>query len=199
VIERGRRVRLLAASRELWSYRAISLAFTERNIRVKYKPAALGIAWGGDAAARVDGDLHAHDRASCRCLRRRGRPCGVHALGAGPVDVLSSGVSFGATAFITDGALIRRRISHGRSRSSDRSVRLWSTSSSRGSVLHHRPHPRGTRECVWCLITPVLAIPLALLAAGVSISFGAIFASAAVALRVGMVGGQRLKPSHAGT
>jgi hypothetical protein len=45
VIERGGSVRLAAALRELWTYRAIIVAFAERDIRIKYKQAALGIAW----------------------------------------------------------------------------------------------------------------------------------------------------------
>ena len=45
VIERGASVRLASALRELWTYRAIILAFSERNIWIKYKQAALGIAW----------------------------------------------------------------------------------------------------------------------------------------------------------
>ena len=45
VIERGGRIRSGSALRELWTYRAIILAFAERNTRIKYKQAALGIAW----------------------------------------------------------------------------------------------------------------------------------------------------------
>jgi hypothetical protein len=37
----GGSVRLATALRELWTYRAIIVAFAERNIRVKYKRAAL--------------------------------------------------------------------------------------------------------------------------------------------------------------
>ena len=31
--------------RELWAYRGTILAFAERDIRVKYKQAVLGVAW----------------------------------------------------------------------------------------------------------------------------------------------------------
>jgi hypothetical protein len=44
VIDRGGSVYLASALRTLWTYRAIILAFAERNIRVKYKQSALGIA-----------------------------------------------------------------------------------------------------------------------------------------------------------
>jgi len=41
----GGRPRLAQALRELWSFRGTILAFAERDIRVKYKQAVLGVAW----------------------------------------------------------------------------------------------------------------------------------------------------------
>jgi len=40
-----RRVRLVSAMRELWSFRGLALTLAERDLRVRYKQAALGIAW----------------------------------------------------------------------------------------------------------------------------------------------------------
>jgi ABC-type polysaccharide/polyol phosphate export permease len=40
-----RRVRLLAAVRELWHFRELVLTIAERDLRVRYKQAVLGIAW----------------------------------------------------------------------------------------------------------------------------------------------------------
>jgi ABC-type polysaccharide/polyol phosphate export permease len=40
-----RRVRLIPAMRELWSFRELILTLAERDLRVRYKQAALGIAW----------------------------------------------------------------------------------------------------------------------------------------------------------
>jgi ABC-type polysaccharide/polyol phosphate export permease len=40
-----RRVRLLPALRELWSFRELVLTLAERDLRVRYKQAVLGIAW----------------------------------------------------------------------------------------------------------------------------------------------------------
>ena len=45
VIEGRRKVNLLRSLRELWAYRSTVMAFAERNIRVQYKQAALGVAW----------------------------------------------------------------------------------------------------------------------------------------------------------
>ena len=40
-----RRVRLLPAMRELWSFRELVLTLAERDLRVRYKQSVLGIAW----------------------------------------------------------------------------------------------------------------------------------------------------------
>ena len=40
-----RRPSLAQSLRELWSFRGTILAFAERDIRVKYKQAVLGVAW----------------------------------------------------------------------------------------------------------------------------------------------------------
>jgi len=45
VIEGGRRSSLVQGVRELWISREVIWAFAERNVRLKYKQAALGVAW----------------------------------------------------------------------------------------------------------------------------------------------------------
>lgn len=40
-----RRVRVLAAAKELWSFRELVVTLAERDLRVRYKQAVLGIAW----------------------------------------------------------------------------------------------------------------------------------------------------------
>src|SRR4051812_28114 len=40
-----RKIRFGAAVRELWSFRELVLTLAERDLRVRYKQAALGIAW----------------------------------------------------------------------------------------------------------------------------------------------------------
>jgi hypothetical protein len=154
---------------ELWSYRECCSHFAERNICVKCKQPLLRIA--GAVISRRYSWRSSYGRSGVlpaspeyRSTTRR------YALGAGPLDVLVHGSSSGgANALTTDGALSGKRTSRARSRSPDRrgDGRLLHCV---GSVLHRRPHPRRTRECV-VLISPVPAIPLALLAAGVSIAF----------------------------
>jgi ABC-type polysaccharide/polyol phosphate export permease len=40
-----RRIGLIAALRELWAFRELTLTLAERDLRVRYKQAALGVAW----------------------------------------------------------------------------------------------------------------------------------------------------------
>src|SRR5947209_18647397 len=40
-----RRVSLISALRELWTFRELTLTLAERDLRVRYKQAVLGIAW----------------------------------------------------------------------------------------------------------------------------------------------------------
>ena len=108
VIERGGRVRLLAAFRELWTYRAIILAFAERNIRVKYKQAALGIAW---AVIQPLVFMAIFTLTIGRLAGVSGGAVDYAAFTLSalvPWTFLSTGVSFGANALITDGVLIRK-------------------------------------------------------------------------------------------
>ena len=45
VIEGRQKIRVVESFRELWAYRSTVAAFAERNIRVAYKQAVLGVAW----------------------------------------------------------------------------------------------------------------------------------------------------------
>ena len=47
VIEGGLHPPLSQSLRELWAFRRTVLAFAERDCRLKYKQAALGVAWDG--------------------------------------------------------------------------------------------------------------------------------------------------------
>src|SRR5947209_7138626 len=40
-----RRVSLISALRELWTFRELTLTLAERDLRVRYKQAVLGVAW----------------------------------------------------------------------------------------------------------------------------------------------------------
>jgi len=174
VIERGGRVRLLETFRELWSYRGITLAFAERNIRVRYKQAALGIAWAviQPVVFMVIFTLTI------------GRLAGVSGAGVDyaaftlsalvPWTFLSTGVSFGANALITDGALIRK-VYFPREIPVVGSILSSAVDFVIALVLFFIVGPfLGAHVSAWRLLSPLLAIPLAVLATGVSIVFGAL-------------------------
>jgi len=45
VVEGNRGPQLLQGLREVWAFREVIWAFAERNARLKYKQAVLGVAW----------------------------------------------------------------------------------------------------------------------------------------------------------
>jgi lipopolysaccharide transport system permease protein len=96
------------ALRELWAFRNTIMAFAERDIRVKYKQAALGVAWAliqplaflgiftifFGSVAKVDGG---------------GMPYAAFALTALiPWMYFSTTVSFGSSALLGDAVLVRK-------------------------------------------------------------------------------------------
>jgi lipopolysaccharide transport system permease protein len=94
--------------RELWVFRGTVLAFAERDVRVKYKQAVLGIAWAliqplaflgifavfFGRVAKIDGD---------------GIPYAAFALTALiPWTYVATTVSFGSSALLSDASLVRK-------------------------------------------------------------------------------------------
>lgn len=99
---------LLQRARELWSFREVVWAFAERDTRLKYKQAALGVAWAViqplsfmiifvvvfGRVAHVSGG---------------GVPYAASALaGLVPWFFVQTSVSFGAQALLTDASLVRK-------------------------------------------------------------------------------------------
>lgn len=108
VLEGSARSGLWDALRELWAFRGTILAFAERDIRVKYKQAVLGISWAliqplaflgifavfFGRVAKISGD---------------GVPYAAFALTALiPWNYVSTTVSFGANALLSDASLVRK-------------------------------------------------------------------------------------------
>ncbi len=108
VLEATARPSVAQALRELWAFRGTILAFAERDVRVKYKQAVLGVAWAlmqplaflgifvvfFGRVARIDGD---------------GMPYAAFALTALIAwNYVSTTVSFGANALLNDAALVRK-------------------------------------------------------------------------------------------
>jgi len=108
VLEASARPKLIGALRELWSFRGTILAFAERDIRVKYKQAVLGVAWAliqplaflgifavfFGRVAKIGGD---------------GIPYAAFALTAlVPWNYGATVVAFGANALLNDASLVRK-------------------------------------------------------------------------------------------
>ncbi len=108
VVESGRRPSLAQGLRELWAFREVVWAFAERDTRLKYKQAALGVAWAVlqplaflsilvivfGRVARVSGDGTSYAAFAVAALV--------------PWFFVQTGVSFGAQALLTDAAMIRK-------------------------------------------------------------------------------------------
>ncbi len=172
ILEAGARARKLAALREIWAFRGTVLAFAERDIRVKYKQAVLGVVWAVlqpllfmavftvtlGHLAKVPGGGVSYAAFSLSALV--------------PWTYLSGSVTFGANELVTDAAMIRRVYF-------PREVPVLSTivSSSLdfaiGLALFFIVGPLIGAHVMWTwLLTPILFALLALLAVSVSLPLG---------------------------
>lgn len=96
------------ALRELWTYRGTILAFAERDIRVKYKQAALGVAW---ALLQPLAFLGVFSIFFGRIARMTGDgvPYAAFALSAlVPWTFIATSVAFGASALLSDASLVKK-------------------------------------------------------------------------------------------
>lgn len=108
VVEGRRRQRLSDALREFWAFREVVLAFTERDIRVKYKQAALGVAW---AVLQPLAFLLIFTLVFSRFAGMSGGRAAYPASALAalvPWFFLQTAVGFGAQALLMDGALLRK-------------------------------------------------------------------------------------------
>jgi lipopolysaccharide transport system permease protein len=108
VLEATARPCLRRALRELWAYRGTILAFAERDVRVKYKQAVLGIAWAllqplaflgifavfFGRVAKIGGDGVTYVAFALTALL--------------PWSYVATTVSFGANALLNDATLVRK-------------------------------------------------------------------------------------------
>jgi ABC-type polysaccharide/polyol phosphate export permease len=107
-IESNRRASLASGLREIWAFRDVVWAFAERNVRLKYKQAALGIVW---AVIQPLAFLVIFVLLFGRVAKvsDAGVPYQASALAAlVPWMFLQTAVSFGSQALLTDGALLRK-------------------------------------------------------------------------------------------
>jgi ABC-type polysaccharide/polyol phosphate export permease len=108
VVEGGRRPALTQGLRELWAFREVVWAFAERDTRLKYKQAALGVAW---AVIQPVAFLAVF----VIVFGRRGLVLGgsesyaAFALAAlVPWFFVQHGVSFAAQALLVDASMVRK-------------------------------------------------------------------------------------------
>ncbi len=108
VIEGGAAGHLGARLRELWAYREVVWAFAERNTRLKYKQAVLGVAW---AVLQPLIFLAVFFVVFGRMAKVSGGGTSYQAFALAalvPWFFVQNAVSFGAQALLTDGALVRK-------------------------------------------------------------------------------------------
>lgn len=175
IIESTGRTSFSAAFRELWSFRGVIVTFAERDVRVKYKQAALGAAW---AVLQPLAFMAIFTFILGRLLQPQiesAVPYRVLALsGLIGWNFLQTGVSFGANALLTDAALIRK-VYFPREVPVLGSVLGAGVDLAIGLLLFVVVGPilGGTISVTWLLAVPI-AIGLAILASGVSLILGAL-------------------------
>ena len=108
VLEATARPSLAQALRELWAFRWTILAFAERDVRVKYKQAVLGVAWALIQPLAFLG-IFAVFFGRVAKLEGGGVPYAAFALTAlVPWNYVATVVSFGSAALLGDAALVRK-------------------------------------------------------------------------------------------
>ena len=108
VIEGGPRPRMGQALKELWAFRWTVLTFAERDLRLKYRHAVLGVAWAVIQPLAFMATF-AVALGHLAKVPGGGAPYPAFALSAlVPWTFLQSGVSSGANAILTDASLVRK-------------------------------------------------------------------------------------------
>ena len=174
VFEAAPQRRLRNALRELWSFRGGVLAFAERDVRVKYKQAALGIGWAVvqplafmavfvfafGHAAKVPGGGSSYAAFTLSALV--------------PWTFLQTGVTFGAQSLLNDSALLRK-VYFPREVPVLGAVLSAVVDLGIGLILFCVLGPIfGASVSPTWLLAPLLALPLALLAGGVGLALAAL-------------------------
>jgi homopolymeric O-antigen transport system permease protein len=108
VIEGGPRPSLTSALTELWRYRGVLVAFAERDVRLKYKQAALGLGWAVIQPLAFVGILSL-TIGRIRAASSVGVPYAAFALSTFvPWTFVQTAITFGANSLVTDANLVRR-------------------------------------------------------------------------------------------
>jgi len=176
IIEAGPGGRFTDDLRELGAFRSTLLAFTERHVRVKYKQAVLGIGWAVIQPLAFVGIL------SLTLGRVKGldtypvKYSGATFAAYVAWMFVQGALNFSAISLITDASLVRRTYF-------PREIPVLGTILATGLdlgvglLLFYAVATLplfGAQATLWWLFAPLLAIPLALLTAGVSLIISAL-------------------------
>lgn len=165
---------MVPALGELWLFRGTVLAFAERDVRVKYKQAFLGVAW---AVIQPLAFMAIFALAFGRLAKvpGGGAPYAAFALSAlVPWSFLQTAVSFGANALLTDSSLIRK-VYFPREVPVLGAVLAGSVDLAIGLGLFGLLGPLlGAKVSATWLLAPLLGIMLAGLAVGLSLALAAL-------------------------
>jgi ABC-type polysaccharide/polyol phosphate export permease len=174
IIDGGPRPRLAQSLRELWAFRHTVLVFAERDVRLKYKQALLGVAWAIIQPLALVGIF------TLAFGRLAAVPGGGVAYPAFALSALvawtflQTSVSFGANALLTDAALVRKIYFPREVPVLGAILGAWADFSI-GLLLVALLGPLlGARPSAAWLLAPVLGLPLTILACGVALGLAAL-------------------------
>ncbi len=174
VIEGSPRLRLGQAVRELWAFRWTILAFAERDVRLKYRQAFLGVSW---ALIQPLAFMMLLTLALGRFAKvpGGGAPYSVFVLSAlVPWTFLQTAVSFGTNALLADAALVRK-VYFPREAPVLGAILGAGVEFGIGLILFTLLGPiLGARPSLTWLLAPFLGAVLALLGAGVACGLAAL-------------------------
>src|SRR5439155_8352333 len=109
VIEGGPRPHVAQSLRELWGFRGTILAFAERDCRLKYKQAVLGVLWAVIQPLAFVAIFTVMLGKLAKVPGGGGVPYAAFSLSALiGWSYLQNAISFGANALLADGALMRK-------------------------------------------------------------------------------------------
>jgi ABC-type polysaccharide/polyol phosphate export permease len=164
---------LAQSLRELWAFRGTILAFAERDVRLKYRQAVLGVAWAviQPLAFMAIFTIMLGKLAN---VPGGGVPYAAFSLSALIAwSYLQNSISFGANALLADGALMRK-VYFPREVPVLGAILSAGLDLAIGLVLFVVLGPfLGARPSLAWLLAPLLGVLLAMLAAGVALTLAA--------------------------
>src|SRR5579872_2289631 len=162
------------ALRELWAARTLVVAFAERDVRVKYKQAALGVAWALIQPIALMA-IFAATLGRLAHIGGGGVPYAAFTFSALVAwTFFQTSVSFGANAILTDGTLLRK-VYFPREIPVLGAIGAGLFDFGVALIAFYLIGPfLGARPSLTWVLAPILILGLALFAAGLACAFGAL-------------------------